>query len=228
MRTIRAKGFIFIIGTLVREKPFCKRLGCCSVESLAKSPDPFKLFETWLRDAQKAGIHNADAMTLATATRGGIPSARMVLFKGMIRGGFSFFTNYQSDKARDLDANPRAALVFHWDSFERQIRIEGRVERCTKAESDRYFACRPRESRIGAWASPQSSVIPDRAELELKLAAVEKRFAGKNKIPRPAFWGGYRIVPETIEFWSGRVHRLHERKVYKRSGRGWKTALLAP
>jgi pyridoxamine 5'-phosphate oxidase len=193
-----------------------------------KALDPIQLFESWLADAQKAGIHNAEAMTLATSTRGGIPSARMVLFKGMLRGGFAFYTNYQSRKSRELDANPRAALVFHWDSFERQIRVEGKVERCTKTESDRYFASRARESRLGAWASPQSSVIPDRAELELNLAMIDRRFAGKNKVPRPIFWGGYRVVPERIEFWQGRVHRLHERTLYTRKGRAWTASLLAP
>lgn len=191
-------------------------------------PHPIQLFESWLLDAEKAGIHKAEAMTLATATRGGIPSARVVLFKGMVRGGFSFYTNYASRKSKELETNPRAALVFHWDSFERQIRVEGRVERCTKAESDRYFASRPRESRLGAWASPQSSVIPDRAELELNLAMIDKRFAGKKKIPRPIFWGGYRVVPERIEFWQGRVHRLHERTLYTRKGRKWIPSLLAP
>jgi pyridoxamine 5'-phosphate oxidase len=193
-----------------------------------KTVDPLQLFETWLNDARRGGIHNAEAMTLATATKRGVPSARIVLFKGLLRGGFSFYTNYKSRKAHELESNPRAALVFHWDSFERQIRVEGRVELCTQRESDRYFASRERGSRLGAWASPQSSVIPDRAELELKLAGVEARFAGKTRIPRPESWGGYRLVPERIEFWQGRAHRLHERTLYTRKGRSWQTQLLAP
>jgi pyridoxamine 5'-phosphate oxidase len=204
-----------------------------SAAAAARSPlrperEPFELFESWLRDARIAGIHNAEAMTLATATRKGVPSARMVLFKGLLRGGFSFYTHYESRKASELEANPHAALVFHWDSFERQVRIEGRVERCTKAESDRYYASRERGSRIGAWASPQSREISGREELDLRIAEIEKKFSGREQFPRPPYWGGYRVIPEVMEFWQGRPSRLHERTLYTRSGRGWTACLLAP
>jgi pyridoxamine 5'-phosphate oxidase len=188
---------------------------------------PIALFEKWLADARIAGIRNAEAMTLATATRKGAPSARIVLFKGMLRGGFSFYTNYESRKSRELELNPQAALVFHWDSFERQIRVEGLVELCTKRESDAYFASRPRESQLGAWASRQSERLASRRKLEERLLEAEKRFA-RGKVPRPEFWGGFRLVPERIEFWQGREHRLHERLLYERSGKRWKTSILSP
>jgi pyridoxamine 5'-phosphate oxidase len=189
--------------------------------------NPILLFKKWLAEAQKAGIHNAESMALATSTRDGAPSARMVLYKGIYRGGFGFFTNYESRKSRELDTNPRAALVFHWDSFERQIRVEGRVERCTAAESNRYFASRARFSQLGAWASRQSETLSSRAELDERLVEIEARFA-RGKIPRPEFWGGYRVVPEQIEFWQGKQHRLHERTLYTRRGSKWKTSLLSP
>ena len=194
---------------------------------MLKKTNPVLLLKKWLREAQEAGISNAEAMTLATATRDGLPSARIVLFKGMIRGGLAFFTNYESRKSRELDTNPRAALVFHWDSFERQIRVEGRIERCTATESSRYFASRPRVSQLGAWASRQSETLSSRAELDKRLVEIEARFA-RGKIPRPEFWGGYRVVPEQIEFWQGREHRLHERILFTRKGTKWKTSLLSP
>jgi pyridoxamine 5'-phosphate oxidase len=194
---------------------------------MAKTPDPILLFKKWLSDAQKAGIHNAEAMTLATASRDGAPSARIVLFKGILRGAFSFYTNYESRKSRELDTNPRAALAFHWDSFERQIRVEGRIERATAAESNRYFASRERASQLGAWASRQSETLKDRAELDARLVEIENRFA-RGKVPRPEFWGGYRVVPTQIEFWQGKAHRLHERTLYTRRGSSWKTTILSP
>lgn len=186
-----------------------------------------KTWTTWFDDARKAGIHNAEAMTLATTTARGIPAARIVLFKGMVRGGFAFYTNYGSRKAQELDSHPRAALVFHWDPLERQIRIEGRVTRCTPAESDKYFATRERGSQIGAWASHQSSEITGRRQLERQVAEVEKRFAGQI-VPRPEFWGGYRVVPTRIEFWQGGEHRLHDRTVYALKAGKWKKTLLSP
>lgn len=194
---------------------------------MPKTSDPILLFKRWLSDAQKAGIHNAEAMALATATREGAPSARVVLFKGILRGGFSFYTNYESRKSRELDTNPRAALVFHWDSFERQIRVEGRIERATPAESNRYFASRERASQLGAWASRQSETLKDRSELDARLIEIENRFA-RGKVPRPEFWGGYRVVPTQIEFWQGKAHRLHERTLYTRRGTSWRTTMLSP
>jgi pyridoxamine 5'-phosphate oxidase len=195
---------------------------------MAKSKqDPLHWFAQWFKAAQKAGIHNAEAMTLATVTRQGRPAARVVLFKGMTRGGFSFFTNFESPKARELAAHPRAALVFHWDPLERQIRVEGRVVRCTKAESEKYFATRPRISQLGAWASDQSSVIPGRATLEAKLAEAERRFEGVS-VPRPPHWGGFIVVPERIEFWQGREFRLHDRTLFTRKGKTWKSVALSP
>ncbi len=189
--------------------------------------DPIARFESWLAAAREAGIHNAEAMTLATVGRGGRPAARMVLFKGMVRGGLSFYTNYGSRKASELDARPVAALVFHWDSLERQIRIEGSVTRCTRAESDRYFATRDRGSQLGAWASHQSSQITGRDELEINLFEATTVFEGR-KVKRPPHWGGYRIVPERIEFWQGQPSRLHDRELFTRKGARWERTVLSP
>jgi pyridoxamine 5'-phosphate oxidase len=166
-------------------------------------------------------------MALATATRGGRPSVRVVLNRGISRGGLVFYTNYDSRKAADLGENPRAAIVFHWPRLERQLRIEGRVHKLTRAESEKYFQSRPRESRLGAWASPQSSKIPARSFLEEEFARAHARF-GDRRIPCPPFWGGYRLVANCIEFWEGRPFRLHDRAVFLRKRNGWSSFLLAP
>lgn len=189
--------------------------------------DPLRLFKRWFRDAERAGTRLPEAMVLATATPQGGPSARMVLLRGIGRPGFEFFTNYNSRKAADLAANPRAALVFHWPLVERQVRIEGRIRKLTRAESDRYFRSRPRESRLSAWISPQSEEIPDRAFLERAFAQVQRKYAGM-PIPRPPFWGGFRLVPDQIEFWQEQPYRLHDRVCYRRKGRSWRVARLAP
>jgi pyridoxamine 5'-phosphate oxidase len=165
-------------------------------------------------------------MTLATATAAGRPSARAVLLKGVDTGGFVFYTNYASRKARELAANPYASLVFVWAELERQVRIEGAVEKVSAAESDTYFDSRPLGSRLGAWASPQSMVLPDRLTLATKVAAIVLRY-GKHP-PRPLHWGGYRVLPEAIEFWQGRRNRLHDRLLYTKQAGGWKIERLAP
>lgn len=166
-------------------------------------------------------------MTVATATSDGAPSARMMLLKGVDPGGFVFFTNYESRKGGELRANPRAALVFHWPILQRQVRVEGTVTRLSPAESEAYFRTRPRGSRIGAWASTQSAELPSRAELDRKVGEQERRFAGQ-EVPLPPFWGGYRLVPMTIEFWQGRLDRLHDRIRYTRSDAGWSVSRLYP
>lgn len=190
-------------------------------------PDPFALFERWFREAVAGGIQEANAMTLATATPDGVPSARMVLLKDFDARGFTFYTNYASRKGRELEANPRAAAVFFWPPFYRQVRLSGRVERVSAEESDAYFHSRPREAQLGAWASRQSERLESRAALEAQFERVQKEFAGREP-PRPPFWGGYRLVPAEFEFWQGRVARLHDRLLYTRTADGWAMSRLSP
>jgi pyridoxamine 5'-phosphate oxidase len=188
--------------------------------------DPIALYLRVAERARSEGIDTTPA-ALATADRTGRPSARIVLLRKVDEHGFVFFTNYESRKAQDLGDNPRAALCQHWPTLEEQIRVEGPVERITAAESDAYFAGRPRDSQIGAWASEQSRPLETRAVLDARLADVERRFSG-TLVTRPPFWGGFRIVPETIEFWYGRAGRLHERLLFTRADGGWRTGWLFP
>ena len=189
--------------------------------------DPIKQFQTWLNEAFAAKLPLPEAMTLATATADGRPSARMVLLKQVDHDGFVFYTNYNSAKAQQLDANPHAALVFYWAQLDRQVRVEGSVSRTSAEESREYFATRPRESQIGAWASQQSEAIASRAVLEERAAELEKQY-GDREIDRPEYWGGYRVKPERIEFWLSRIGRLHDRILYQREGDAWSITRLAP
>jgi pyridoxamine 5'-phosphate oxidase len=189
--------------------------------------DPIRQFQSWLDDARAAKVPLAEAMTLATATPDGRPSARMVLLKQVDHDGFVFFTNYRSAKAIQLDANPYAALVFYWNQLERQVRVEGSVVRTSPEESRDYFQTRPRESQIGAWASAQSEVITGRDVLEQRAKELEGLYCDR-EIDCPEYWGGYRVKPEQIEFWKGRVGRLHDRILYQREAGGWSITRLAP
>ncbi len=194
---------------------------------LLPEADPFALFETWLKAAVEHEPNDGAAMTLATVDEGGLPDARMVLLKGVDAGGFVFFTNTLSAKGRELAANPKAALLFHWKSLRRQVRIRGEVAPVTAREADAYFATRARHSQIGAWASDQSATLPDRFALEKKVAEMGLRF-GLGKVPRPPHWSGYRVTPGSIEFWRDRPFRLHERLVFERADGGWTTRRLFP
>jgi pyridoxamine 5'-phosphate oxidase len=189
--------------------------------------NPLLQFKKWYKAAEKSGIKQPDAMTLATTSKKGIPSARIVLFKGLNADGFTFFTNYQSRKAAELDTTQKAALVFYWPLLDQQIRIEGKVQRVSAKESDRYWATRPRESQVGALASKQSSVIPGWEGLRKKIAQLETQYVGQ-PIPRPSTWGGYCLVPQRIEFWSLGHFRLHDRFSYSKKGSSWKLVQLAP
>lgn len=189
--------------------------------------DPLAQIDAWLEQARRSGATLAEAVCLATADSDGAPSARMVLYRGIHEGRLSFYTNYDSRKARELEANPRAALVFYWTEPQRQIRVEGNVSRLSAELSDRYFASRPRGSRMSAWASRQSRPVADRETLRRRVAEIEARFAGV-EVPRPPHWGGYGLTPSAIEFWVGLEDRLHDRLRYERYGEGWSCARLQP
>ena len=192
------------------------------------SPDPHAQFDVWFAEAIDAGVPDPEQMALATATSGGAPSVRMVLLTGHDSRGFVFYTNRTSRKGVELLANPRAAGVLHWKPLERQVRVEGAVEELGDEESAAYFTTRPRDSQIGAWASPQSQPVADRLELERRVAEIELRFASETSVPLPPFWGGYRVVTKTIEFWQGRSGRLHDRVRYVLESDGWTRQRLAP
>lgn len=190
--------------------------------------DPIRQFQAWFDQALAANLPEPNAMTLATATADGFPSARIVLLKGLDDRGFAFFTNFESRKGRELSANPRAALVFHWVELERQVRVEGAVGVVSDAEADAYYRSRPLDSRLGAWISRQSEVVASRADLERDLSAIRSRFPNDD-VPRPPFWGGYRVVPVSIEFWQGRPGRLHDRLRYRKGSSGdWILERLSP
>lgn len=189
--------------------------------------DPIQQFAEWFTDAQKAKEPIPESMAVATADSEGKPSVRILLLKEFSPKGFVFFTNYQSRKSSDLRENPQVALTFHWPRLERQIRIEGKVKKVTRAESQSYFSTRPKGSQIGAWASPQSTAINSRDYLDERVEAFEKKFKGK-KILCPPHWGGFRVVPERIEFWQGRPDRLHDRFLFIKENKKWKLVRLAP
>lgn len=189
-------------------------------------PDPLRQFAIWLREAVQVGLSLPNAMTLATVDASGVPDARIVLLKGLEQGGFCFYTNYRSRKGRELEARPSACLVFLWSDLERQVRVEGTVEKVLAAESDEYFASRPLGARLSAWASPQSERVSSRQVLESAVNEARKRH-GDNP-PRPPHWGGFRVMPQAIEFWQGRADRLHDRLLYTRVGPDWRIERLAP
>jgi pyridoxamine 5'-phosphate oxidase len=189
--------------------------------------DPFRLFEDWMEEAKASEPNDPNAMALATCTADGRPSVRMVLLKGFDDQGFVFYTNYESRKGGELQANPHAALLFHWKSLRRQVRVEGPVSPVTDAEADAYFASRARISRLGAIASEQSRPLPSRAAFERRVETLDAQYPG-DTIPRPSHWSGFRVVPESLEFWQDMPFRLHDRRVFTRSGEGWSKTALYP
>lgn len=198
-----------------------------TLDESSVASDPFAQFRAWFDEAVRAEVPEPNAMTLATATREGHPSARIVLLKHVDARGFTFFSDYRSRKGREIDANPLGALCFLWHELERQVRIEGRIERVDRAESEAYYRARPIGSRLGAWASEQSSVLRDRAELEARYELAAAQHANEDP-PLPPYWGGYRLLPDEVEFWQGRQSRLHDRIRYRREGERWRIERLSP
>lgn len=199
-----------------------------TLEEADASLNPFEQFECWWQEVLAANLPEPNGMTLATVSPEGRPSARIVLLKGFDHRGFNFFTNYNSRKGTELTATPYGAIVFWWEPLERQVRIEGMVERLTSEESDAYYQRRPKGSRLGAWASPQSQVIESRQVLEDNQKAFDQQYENNDDIPRPPQWGGFRLVPDRIEFWQGRSSRLHDRLCYIKTDNGWTRTRLAP
>ena len=211
---------------------FAEQMGCRRGKPKLKAKrtmasDPFHLFDEWLAEARASEPNDPEAMALATADTKGKPSVRMVLLKGHSPNGFLFYTNEHSAKGEQLAANPSAALLFHWKSLRRQVRVEGSVERVGAEQADAYFATRARDSQLGAWASDQSRPLDRRETFENRFEEAARRFAGQD-VPRPPHWGGYRVIPERIEFWTDRPHRLHERRLFTREGSDWREGLLYP
>ena len=191
-------------------------------------PDAISQFEKWFAQAVDENAMAANILTLSTATKNGIPSSRIVLLKGYDSDGFVFYTNQESDKAKEMEENAHVSLLFFWPTFERQIRINGTVEKVSEEEAVEYFQSRPKESQIGAWASNQSTVLKNREELEAKVAQISAQYANENVLPKPPYWGGYRVNPSSFEFWQGRQSRLHDRFRYTKSASGWKIDRLSP
>ena len=192
------------------------------------APDPVAMFRRWFDDSASAGLHEPNAMVVSTVSAQGRPSSRTVLLKDLDDRGFVFYTNYDSRKGRELDANPAVALLFPWHDLQRQVRVEGTAQRVPREESEAYFASRPRESRLGAWASPQSQVVASRAALDERYGGVLSQFAAMDDVPLPPYWGGFLVVPDVVEFWQGRKGRMHDRLVYRRADDAWTTERLAP
>lgn len=200
-------------------------LGGLSESDMAR--DPVRQFGRWFAFAKRARMYQANAFSLATAAADGAPSSRMLLLKGFDERGFVFYTNYESRKGGEAAANPRAAMLFFWSELHRQVRIEGTMDRVSPEESDRYFHSRPHASQVGAWASAQSTVLSGREALEKRFSDFDRQYAGRD-VPRPSYWGGFRLTPSRVEFWQGRAHRLHDRLVYLPDGAGWKIERLSP
>lgn len=209
------------------EDDYVRQVAAAEPPPLLSEDDPFALFDAWLKEAVAKELNDANAMALATVDAEGLPDVRMVLLKDVDHQGFVFYTNLGSAKGRELEANPKAALLFHWKSLRRQVRVRGAVSRVTDAEADAYFATRARPAQLGAWASEQSRTLPDRLALEKRIAEMGLKF-GLGKVTRPPHWSGFRVAPESIEFWRDRPFRLHERLVFDRAEGGWTTRRLYP